>query len=158
MRTIGVFTVLGCCLFALATLASAQSRKAGLWTMTTTTTMAAPGANPAGHPTIVGPHSIDVCLTQALIDKFGAPLPRLNGSCQITRLSKRANGVYAEMVCSGATTGKATMESTWTADSATGSVHFVGTAPRAMDWTSKSTSVFKSADCGTVQPYPMPAQ
>ena len=106
----------------------------------------------------MGPISTDVCLTQALIDKFGAPLPKVGGSCQITRLDKKANSVSADMVCTGATTGKATMESTWTANQATGSVHFVGTAPRPMEWTSKSTSVFKSADCGGVQPFPMPAQ
>ncbi len=148
----------GCCLLAFVSLASAQSRKAGLWTITSTTTTAGTSAHADGHPAVIGPYSIDVCLTQALIDKFGAPLPRLNGGCQITRLDKKANSMSAEMVCSGTTTGKATLESTWTADQATGSVHFIGTAPREMEWTSKSTSVFKSADCGKVQPFPMPAQ
>ena len=158
MRRTRFCTTLSCCLLALAALASAQSRKPGLWTITSTTSMAAPGANTAEHPTTMGPHSVDVCLTQALIDKFGAPLPKLSGSCQITRLDKKANSVSAEMVCTGAATGKATMESSWTASQATGSIHFVGTAPRPMEWTSKSTSVFKSADCGAVQPFPMPTQ
>jgi hypothetical protein len=49
----------------------------------------------------------------------------------------------------GATVGKATMQSTWTGDHATGSIHFVGTVPRPAEWTSNSTSVFKSADCGS---------
>jgi hypothetical protein len=75
-------------------------------------------------------YSVDVCLTQALIDKYGAPLPHISGDCHITRLDKKANSMSAEMVCSGATIGKATMQSSWTADRATGSVHFVGTAPK----------------------------
>jgi hypothetical protein len=147
--------VLGCCLLALANLAAAQSRKPGLWTMTITLSNAAAPAGASGHPTT---YSADVCITQALIDKYGAPLPHINGSCHITRLDKKANSVSADMVCSGATVGKATMQSSWTADRATGSVHFVGTAPKPADWTSNSTSVFKSADCGSVQPYPMPPQ
>ncbi len=149
-----VCVALGCCLLALPTFASAQSRKPGLWTMTTTVDNAPSTAGTTGHPTT---YSGSVCLTQALIDKYGAPLPHISDDCRITRLDKKANSVSAEMVCSGAITGKATMQSSWTADRATGSVHFVGTAPKAMEWTSSSTSVFKSADCGSVQPLPMPA-
>jgi hypothetical protein len=104
----------------------------------------------------MAPHSTDVCITQALIDRFGAPLPKLNGDCRITRLDKKANSVSADMLCTGATVGKATMQSTWTGDHATGSIHFVGTVPRPAEWTSNSTSVFKSADCGSVQPFPIP--
>jgi hypothetical protein len=150
-----VSVALGCCLFALATFAPAQSRKSGLWTMTITVNSAPSSTGAAGHPST---YSADVCLTQALIDKYGAPLPHINGDCHITRLDKKANSVSADMVCSGATVGNATMQSSWTADHATGSVHFVGTAPRPAEWTSNSTSVFKSADCGSVQPYPLPAK
>lgn len=135
------------CVCGLATVALAQDRKPGLWTITTAITTAA-GAMP--------PHSTDVCLTRELIDGFGAPLPKLSGDCRVTRLDKKANSVSADMVCTGATVGKATMQSTWTADHATGSIHFVGTVPRPTEWTSNSTSVFKSADCGSVQPFPVP--
>jgi hypothetical protein len=135
------------CLFGLAAVAWAQSRKPGLWTITTIlTTSAGPMA----------PHSTDVCITQELLDRFGAPLPKLNGDCRVTRLDKQASSVSAEMVCTGATVGKATMQSTWSGDHATGSIHFVGTVPRPTEWTSNSTSVFKSADCGSVKPFPMP--
>ena len=149
-----VCVAFGCCLFALATVAPAQSRNPGLWTMTITLNSAPSTAGTSGRPST---YSADVCLTQALIDKYGAPLPHISGDCRITRLDKKANSVSAEMVCSGAITGKATMQSSWTADRATGSVHFVGTAPKPMEWTSNSTSVFKSADCGSVQPLSMPA-
>jgi hypothetical protein len=136
------------CLCASTIVASAESRKAGLWTITTTVTTSTG---------VMAPHSTDVCLSQAMIDKFGAPLPKLNGDCRITRLDKKANSVSADMVCSGATVGKATMQSTWSGDHASGSIHFVGTAPQPVEWTSNSTSVFKSADCGSIQPLPLPA-
>jgi Protein of unknown function (DUF3617) len=74
-------------------------------------------------------HSVDVCLTQALIDKYGAPLPHISGDCHITRLNKKANSMSAEMVFRPPS-AKATMQSSWTADHATGSVHFVGMAPK----------------------------
>ena len=157
MSRTSVCTTLVCCLLAMAASASAQSRKPGLWTITTTVHYP-PSANAApGRPTTMGPFNTDVCLTQALIDKYGAPLPQIK-DCKVTSFNRKANSVTADLVCSGATTGKATMESTWTADHATGSIHVVTTAPRATEWTSNSTSVFKSADCGSVQPYPMPAQ
>jgi hypothetical protein len=74
-------------------------------------------------------YSVDVCLTQALIDKYGAPLPHISGDCHITRLNKKANSMSAEMVFRPPS-AKATMQSSWTADHATGSVHFVGMAPK----------------------------
>jgi hypothetical protein len=138
-------------------MASAQSRKPGLWTITTTVNYPPAANGAAEHPTTAGPNNSEVCLTQALIDKYGAPLPQIQ-DCTVTSFNKKANSVNAEMVCSGIIKAKVTMESTWTADRATGSVHVLTTAPRAMEWTSNSTSVFKSADCGTVQPFPMPAQ
>jgi len=157
MRGCRFSIILAWCLVVLAPLASAQSRKPGLWTITTTVNYPPSGDGAAGHPTTAGPTNTNMCLTQALLDKYGAPLPQIQ-DCKITSFNKKANSVNAEMVCSGVTMAKVTMESTWTADHATGSVHVVTTAPRAMEWTSNSTSVFKSADCGSVQPYPMPAQ
>jgi hypothetical protein len=157
MRNNRVWITLGCCLFALATFAEAQSRKPGLWTITTTVTNAPSSAGASGRPALTGPFTTTVCLSQALIDKYGAPLPQI-GSCQVIRLDKKANSVTADLTCSGVTTGKATMESSWTADHATGKIHFIATAPKAAEWTSTSTSVFKSADCGAVPPFPMPGK
>ena len=155
-----VLITLGCCLFALANLASAQNRKAGLWSITTT--MHYESQNPmAGRPSTVGPYTTSACLSQALIDKYGAPLPQVGGTCKITSLNKQANSVKAEMACTGRSSGTATMESTWTATTATGSVHFTGTpasgsSAKVVKWSSTSTSVFKSKDCGNVLPFPMP--
>jgi hypothetical protein len=157
MRGSRICITFGCCLFVIASAASAQRRKPGLWTITTTVTSAASNNGVAGRPATQGPFNTNVCLTQALIDKYGAPLPQMK-DCKITSFNRKANSVTADLVCSGATTGKATMESTWTADHATGSIHMIATAPKAGEWTSNSTSIFKSADCGAVQPFPMPAQ
>jgi hypothetical protein len=146
-----------CCLFAAASSVAAQNRKPGLWAITTTVTYPPSGTDVAAQARSVGPFTTNVCLTQALIDKYGAPLPQV-GTRTVSRLDKKANSVSADLVCTGATTGKATMQSSWTADHATDKIHFVGTAPVATEWNSASTSVFKSADCGTVQPFPMPAK
>jgi hypothetical protein len=150
MATTRIRIALVLCLCGLAVVASAQARKAGLRTNTTIVTTPAGGAR--------APHTTEICLTQALLDKFGAPLPKLNGDCRITHLDKKADSVSAEMVCTGATAGKATLQSTWTSDHATGSIHFVGSGPQPTEWTSNSTSAFKSADCGSVKPFPMPEE
>jgi hypothetical protein len=159
MRKTQVWIMLGCCLFGMASIASAQSRKPGLWEITTTMHYPISSATP-GRPATMGPLTSQVCLTQALIDKYGAPLPQV-GQCKVTSLNKQANSVKVEMTCTGRSNIKATGESTWTATTATGSMHFFGMAgsgsgAKPMEWTSTSTSVFKSADCGSVKPYPMP--
>jgi hypothetical protein len=37
-------------------------------------------------------------MTQVLTEKYGAPLPKVNGDCHITRLDKKANSVFADLV------------------------------------------------------------
>jgi len=160
MSNARVWMMLGFCLFALANFSAAQNRKAGLWSITTTMHYESQPATP-GRPTASAPYTTSACLTQELIDKYGAPLPQVGGTCKITSLDKQAHSVKAEMACTGRNSGNATMESTWTATTATGSVHFAGTpasgsSARVVKWSSTSTSVFKSKDCGNVQPFPMP--
>ncbi len=152
------------CLFACVTLfaltAWAQNRKAGLWETTTTMnwqkSMMGGGAPPPGA--MGGSHTTQVCLTQAMIDKFGAPMPLNRPDCSVTNVQKTDHGMSAQMVCVGRIDGKATMESTWQdPEHAKGKVHFngavqVGTSTRPIEWTALSSSVFKSADCGTVKP------
>jgi len=152
-----------CLLLTAAVVAWAQSRKAGLWEMTTITTlqqspfppgMPAPPNSPFGG----GPRVTQVCLTQEMIDRYGAPVPANRNDCQVTNIQKGDHSMTAEMTCSGRMTGKGTVESSWSdPEHAKGSVHFTGTiqagpSPRPVEWTSQSTSVFKSADCGSVKP------
>ena len=144
-----------------------SSRKPGLWEITSTITLQQspfpPGmAIPSNSPLAAGEHTVQVCLTQAMIDRYGAPIPESHNDCQITNVQKGEHGMTGELVCSGRMTGKGTLESTWLdPEHAKGTIHFTGTVqagpnPRPIEWTRASTSIFKSADCGDVKPVPMP--
>jgi hypothetical protein len=156
-----------CYLFAMTTLAWAQTRKPGLWTLTSTTTwQQSPvppgvGGSPVGgnSPFDGGTNTTQVCLTQQQIDKYGAILPPISG-CRLTNLVKNTNRMTAEMVCTGSMSGKASLESSWTDDvHATGKTHFIGSMQigpntKPIEWTTASTSIYKGSDCGSVKPYP----
>jgi hypothetical protein len=151
------------CFLTMAGCAGAQTRKAGLWELTTTMNWQQspfPAGSPAGA---AAPQTTEVCLTQAMIDKYGAIMPSTrNGACQITNVAMKPGGMTGEMQCTGTMSGKGTLESS-SADGvhATGSVHFVGSMKTGakttpIEWRSKSSATFKSADCGSVKPAPMP--
>ncbi len=165
MRSTRQWTIAGGCLIALVSIAWAQTRKAGLWEVTTVMTWQQspmppgmggmpPGAN--------APHTVQVCLTQQQIDKYGAIPPQTRGGCHMANVVTGAHGMTADMVCTGAASGKGTIESSWKDDQhASGKVHFIGSIQagpnaRPIEWTAESTSVYKSADCGQVKPLPMP--
>ena len=160
MRASRIQITVFCTLLAVAIFVSAQTRKPGLWELTTTTTWQQ-SPFPAGSlATNSAPHTIQVCLTQQQIDKYGAVTPARPG-CQITNVVNKPNGMTADMVCTGRMSGKGTLESKFDGDHATGSIHFAGTMQIGPDtkpivWSSASTSVFKSSDCGDVKPLPMP--
>ncbi len=145
------------CLAVSVHLASAQTRKAGLWEVNTTMSwQQSPfpaGMNPGG-----GPHTTQVCVTQAQIDKYGSVPPEVHGDCQVSNVVKKTNGMTAEMVCTGHLQGKGDIQASWTdADHSTSKVHFIGSmqmGPRSQpfEWTAESTSVFKSTDCSSVKP------
>jgi hypothetical protein len=171
MSKIQIRIAICCCLFALAALAPAQGRKPGLWettmTMTWQQTPLPPGMQlPPGVTSPFAPttRTLQVCLTQAIIDKFGAPLSTPQDNCTISNIDLKPNGMSAEMTCTGKMSIHATMKSFWTADdnTAKGKVHATGTMqmganPATVEYTIESTSVYKGADCGSVKPMPMPA-
>ncbi|MGA2809428.1 MAG: DUF3617 family protein [Terracidiphilus sp.] len=164
MSKIRVLIAVGCCACALMLTTFAQAaRKPGLWEITANMTwqqspmpsgMTMPGA---------GPHTTQVCLTQAQIDRYGAPISQ-GRDCQVTNISFKPNGMTGGLVCTGHTVGKGEVQASWTDSThATGRVHFLGTmqaGPKSVpvEWTVDSSSVFKSSDCGSVQPAPMPAK
>ena len=168
MRKTRVWITFCCCVLMASGLASGQvNRKPGLWEMTSTTTFQQsplpPGMQaPPGSPFSGAPRTTQVCLTQAMIDRWGAPMPQ-GKSCEITNVSLHATGMTADWVCSGQMSGKGSLESNWSIpDHAKGKIHFVGTmqmGPRSapVEWTMESSSVYKGPDCGSVQPAPMPA-
>jgi hypothetical protein len=116
-------------------------------------------ANPMG-----GPHTTMVCVTQAMIDKYGGPNPTPpRGDCQVTDVTLKPNGMKAKLSCTGAMTATGTVESTWKPDgSSKSSAHITGNMvmgnnSRPIDITTQSTSVYKGPDCGTVKPFEAPA-
>jgi hypothetical protein len=167
MRKTLIYFALCGCLSAMAGSAWAQSsRKPGLWEMTSNTTWVQspmpPGMQtPTGSPFAGGPRTSPVCLTQAMIDKYGAPVPQ-PGHCTIDNLVIKPTGMSANLVCTGMMNVKATMESSWTnPDVAHGKMHFIGTmqagqSPRPVEWTVESTSIYKGPNCGNVKPMAMP--
>jgi hypothetical protein len=190
MRKTQVWIAMGCCLLAVAQFAWGQgTRKPGLWE--TTTSMSFGGQQMPGMPpnaqmpqlppgaqlppgmqmpqmqnSPFAPRTMQVCVTQAMIDKFGGPSPGQprNGDCKMTNISIKPNGMTATMVCTGNMNATGAVESTWTDASTTHTkVHMTGTMQmgqnsRPVDMTMDSTSVYKGPDCGTVKPFEMPTK
>lgn len=167
MRRTILWISLSCCLFS--TVLAAQTRKPGLWEMSTSMTWQQ-SPFPQGMPTPPNspysgkPHVVSVCVTQAQIDKYGAPVSE-SRDCQVVNIVKTANSMRAEMVCTGTMSGKGTIEASWSdADHSKSKVHFAGTMQmgpnggKPVEWTSETTSTYKGPDCGSVKPMPMPAK
>jgi len=170
MHKTRVWATMCLCLFVLAIFAWAQAiRKPGLWEMTTNMTWQKsplpPGVNlPPGmkSPFSGMTTTTQVCLTQAMIDKYGAPVSQNQRDCKIVNVVMHASSMTADLICSGKMNGKGEMQSSWTGgNTATGKTHFAGTmqsGPNSMpvEWTVNSTSTYKGPDCGSVAPLPMP--
>ena len=170
MRKFPIWITTGCCLIAVTLAAWAQAnRKPGLWEMTSTMTWQKspmpegvtmpPGSN---SPFGGGAHTSQVCLTQAMIDKYGAPVPQSRGGCTTSNIQLKPNGMTADWICTGMMAGKGTLVGTWTdPDHSTSTVHFVGSmqmGPNSVpvEYTISATSAYKGADCGSVKPLPTP--
>ncbi len=151
--------VLALCLTTPVLSSDAQTKKPGLWEITTTMSwQQSPfpaGMNPGG-----GPHVTLICVTQAQIDKYGSVPPDVHGDCKVSDVVKKPNSMTAEMICTGHLSGKGDITASWIdAEHSTSKVHFVGTmqmGPRSQpyEWTAESTGVFKNTDCGNVKPVP----
>jgi Protein of unknown function (DUF3617) len=165
MRKTLVSIALGICLAAITASAGAQSnRKPGLWEVTSTMTFQQsplpPGMQaPPGSPFSGAPHTTQVCVTQAMIDKYGGPSPApQRGDCQVSNMSVKPTGMTAAIACTGQMAGNGTVEATFVdPNSAQTKVHFTGTmqmGPRSapVEWTMQANATFKAADCGSVKP------
>ncbi len=149
------------CVIGAALIAWAQSPKAGLYEVTSKMTWQQ-SPFPAGMqapPGMGAPHSNQVCVTQAQIDKYNGPKPEAHGgSCHIDNIQKHAGGMTAEMVCGAPMNGKGTVETTWTDSGHSKSkIHFTGSMQmgpqsKTVEWTVESESIFKGPDCGSVKP------
>lgn len=105
-----------------------------------------------------------VCLTQAMIDKYGVSMPLSSNDCQIVNVVMKDSNTTADMVCNGKIKGKGSVESSWIGSNESKSkVHFVGKMKSGeealpIEWTTDSTSVYKGSDCGSVKPMSLPKQ
>jgi hypothetical protein len=142
------------CLFAALSV-RAQNRKPGVYELTLTTTTSSPSAK------VYPPRVSQVCLTQQMIDKYGAIVPdNLTRACQLTNIVKKPGGMSADIVCSGGINGKGAIDVNWNdSEHAKGVIHFSGTIhPRDADikleWSATTTSVYKGPDCSVLAPTP----
>jgi hypothetical protein len=167
MRMMKAPIVAGCCLLSAVAVAQTPNAKAGLWEVTSNMTWQQspfPQGMPAGgnSPFGGGPRNTAVCITQEQIDKFGSPPPETRRDCQLSNIVKTATGMTADMVCTGAMSGKGTVVSSWTdSEHSTSKIHFTGSmqmgpAPKPVEWTIDVTSLFKTSDCGAVKPVSPP--
>ncbi|MGA3034174.1 MAG: DUF3617 family protein [Terracidiphilus sp.] len=150
-----VWAVLALCIASLS--AQAQSRKPGLWEVTSSMNMA---GMPSNMPNM-GSHTTQVCVTQAMIDKYGGPTSNPGrGNCQMTDVSLTASGMTAKMSCSGQMNMTGTVQTTFVdANTTKTTVTMTMTSPngQTMNMTTQATATYKGADCGSVQPMAVPA-
>jgi len=178
------WTIVGCCGLALAVLAWGQTRqRPGLWEITSQMNMGGAGAPqtpqmpqlPPGVQLPPGmqmpqmaspyaPHTTQMCVTQAMIDKYGGPYsnpPR--GNCQVSDVVVKPDGMTAKVTCTGQMNATGTVQTTFVdANTTKTTVHMTGTMQmgsnnQPIDMTMQSTSTYKGPDCGSVKPLPMPA-
>ncbi|HEY1984708.1 MAG TPA: DUF3617 family protein [Terracidiphilus sp.] len=158
------------CLFATAIVSSAQTRKPGLWEVTSNTKIQQPGdapgnfnASSSAAQSSAEPNGFPQCYTRELIDTYGIVLPPSLRDCTLSNIVKNDTTFNADMTCKGTYNGRGTIESTWSDENhVTGKVRFVAktkdsTNALAMHWTQDVSAVFKSADCGNIRPRRIPA-
>ena len=168
MRKTSHWIVVCCCVLVLAVLAVAQARqKPGLWEMTTKMNwVQSPFPNIPGMPNMAAqmsaPHTVQVCITKEMIDKYGGPMPQSrNNECKAENVKMGANSMTADWVCNGSMKGKGTVESSWTDENhSTSKVHFTGAMQmgpdaKTVEYIMEATSVFKGDNCGSVKPISM---
>ena len=166
MLKTSAWMVMSYCALAVAGMAFAQARpKPGLWEMTTNMTWQVfPYPAATDMPDVFRGYPIKVCVTQEMIDQYGAPLPPHNKECQASNVKISDDGMEADWVCRGTTTGKGTVRSSWMDENhVTTRIHFIGTMrttplPQPAEWTRVTTSVYKGSDCGKVKPLVQPKQ
>jgi hypothetical protein len=173
MKKIAIRVMCAFCCLAVAVVAFAQAgMKPGLWSTIATITWQKspmpPGLKlPPGveDPFAPSTHTTDVCVTQEMIDKYGAPVnySQAGESCTVSNIAHKPDGMTADMTCTGRMNAHATIASSWSGgDKSHTTVHFTGTmqmGPNStpVEYTVESNATYKSADCGNVKPPTMPA-
>jgi hypothetical protein len=179
-----VWITITCFSFALASFSVAQSgRKPGLYDVTSQISMG--GANAPQMPQMpqlppgvtlppgmqmpqmaspFAPHTTQICVSQAMVDKYGGPYSSPpNGNCKTTNIVMKPDGMTATIACTGQLTANGTVQATFVDENTTKTtVHMTGTMQmgpngnQPVDMTMQVTSVYKGSDCGSVKPVTMP--
>jgi hypothetical protein len=149
-----IWVVVSCCLIAMAASAQGQ-RKAGLWEVTSQMSMSGMPNMPA-----MGARTQQVCVTQAMIDKYGGPYSNpQNAQCQVTNMSLTTTGMSADLSCTGQMSMTGTVKTTFVDANTTKTTMLMNMTMgngQQMQMTMNATSSYKGADCGSVQPLAMP--
>jgi hypothetical protein len=149
-----IWVVVSCCLIAMAVSAQGQ-RKAGLWEVTSSMSM-------SGMPNMpnMGSRTQQVCVTQAMIDKYGGPYSNpQNAQCQVTNVSLSPTGMSADLSCTGRTSMTGTVKTVFldaNTTKTTMQMNMTTGNGQQMNMTMQSTATYKGADCGSVQPLALP--
>jgi hypothetical protein len=108
----------------------------------------------------MGSHTSQICVTQAMIDKYGGPYSNpQRGSCQTTNVVVTPAGMTANLTCSGQMSMTGTVQTTFVdANTTKTTVQMTMTTPngQTMNMTTQSTATYKGPDCGSVKPVTMP--
>jgi hypothetical protein len=108
----------------------------------------------------MGSHTQEVCVTQAMIDKYGGPYSNpQNAQCQVTNVSLTPTGMSANLSCTGRMTMTGTVQTTFVDANTTKTTMLMNMTMgngQQMQMTMQATSTYKGADCGSVQPLAMP--
>lgn len=171
MRKHEIWISVAYCVFVGTSVCGAQeTKKAGLWEISTTTRIQQQGETPGnlnarGSGADSAPASgMAVCLTRELLDTYGVILPPSLKDCDLSNVAQAADSFKADLTCKGGYNGFGSIESTWTDEEhVTGKLRFVSktkeaTNGRALTWTQESTAVFKGEDCGAVKPRKIPVK
>jgi hypothetical protein len=158
MNHIRTGVIVGLCAFALAAQEHAQGHKEkpGLYEVSTSMSMSGtPGNMPAPAP-----HTMQVCVTQAMVDKYGGPMSSQQmPNCKSSNLVVTPEGMSATVTCSGKVNSTGTVKSTFVdANTTKTTVNMTMTmGSQTVTTTTESTYTYKGPDCGSVKPPPMPA-
>jgi hypothetical protein len=105
------------------------------------------------------PRTSQVCVTQAMIDKYGGPYSNPPQSqCQMTNMSLSATGMTATLTCTGRGNMTGTVQTTFVDANTTKTTVQMSMAmgSNTMNMTMLSTATYKGPDCGSVQPLALP--
>ena len=170
MRNIASTITCAGLLLACGAALAAPHGKPGLWTVTTSMTMAnmpqippealaAMKARGMQMPGMGEPMTRQMCMTQEQVNMEKPPVVNDHGeNCTTKVLSQTSSSVSAEVTCHGHMEGVGHSEMSWRGDSHyEGTYAFKGTMEgRPNEINTKYSGDFVKADCGAVKPFAPP--